>query len=605
MSKASSESLMHLQPNPKAAPSKPFPKPPKLLHSNQFNMDALFLSFANSETHPLDSLRTEDDKANAILGERVARGDFILIREQYASREKIVAALRQYRNDICLFWYSGHAGSDQLLLEDGVAQAAGIAALLGDCPNLKLVALNGCSTEGQVKALIENGIPMVISTTAPVNDEIATQFSGAFFTELSKNGRSVREAFNMAADTAKVFGKIETAVRSAGRQQERNSDKPLWELIIAEKDADLPDTWRLPEKEVNTPANQYIRQVLTLLYEEQLKAIDTEGAPQDILLKRLPFTISEPIRKLLAPGDNSGQVFYDRPSPERYRMLLYAYQSIVNFVVYALLSQLWKEKPAITVAATIKDDFRQWLLSDFRQTDNQSMMPFLRRLVEVFKQNKIPLFFPELEASLATTEQPGNRDAFEFLEKQLAAPAAGNSAALCDQTEQYLAVVLYCFGFLVQYSLTSVKNIGVLNYMHDPEPRFENHVVRLQQQMTALDDRSENSNAFLKTAAIQLRHISDAGRILYLSPFLIDENAYTHTPKANLRYFAAYDKTNRYFHFKQVSKPEDVLRIEQKQISALAKIRGEAGDANDYYSLIYGQFSAFCQSVFGKNLDEL
>ena len=568
-------------------------------------MATLLLTFANSETDPLESLRKEDDKAHAVLGERVARGDFTLVREQYASREKIVAALQQYRNDLCLFWYSGHAGSDQLLMEVGIAQASGIAALLGACPNLKLVALNGCSTAGQVSALIDKGIPMIISTTAPINDQTATQFSGVFFTELSKNRRSVREAFQRASDAAKVFGKIETAVRSIGEPQEADAGKSLWELIYAEKDADLPDTWRLPEQATTTPVNEYIRQVLALLYEEQLKSIDPEGTPQDVLLKRLPFTISEPIRKLLAPRDNSGSVFYDRPSPERYRMLLYAYQSIVNFVTCTLLSQLWKEKPGVAVAADLTDDFRGWLLGDFREADKRSLLPLLRRLAGIFNQNKIPFFFPELEATLAAMEEPGNREAFEFLEAQLAADTPDTGARGCDEAEQHLAVALYCFGFLTQYSLTSVKNIGVLFYMHDPEPFFEHQVVRLQQQMTALDDRSERGKTYLKTAAIQLRHVSDAGRNLYLSPFLIDENAYTQTPKANLRYFAAYDKTNRYFHFKQVSKPEDVLRIEKKQLSALAKIRGETADANDYYSLIHGQFSAFCEAVFGKKLDEL
>jgi len=51
-------------------------------------MATLLLTFANSETHPLDSLRKEDDTAHTVLGERVACGDFTLVREQYAGRER-------------------------------------------------------------------------------------------------------------------------------------------------------------------------------------------------------------------------------------------------------------------------------------------------------------------------------------------------------------------------------------------------------------------------------------------------------------------------------------------------------------------------------------
>ena len=56
--------------------------------------------------------------------------------------------LTLFRDRLGLFLYSGHAGRDVLLTEDGASRSGGIAHLLGQCKNLKVVILNGCSTAG-------------------------------------------------------------------------------------------------------------------------------------------------------------------------------------------------------------------------------------------------------------------------------------------------------------------------------------------------------------------------------------------------------------------------------------------------------------------------
>ena len=142
---------------------------------------------------------------------------------------------------MCLFLYSGHAGGDRLLLESGDAQAAGVAALLGRCPNLKIVVLNGCSTAGQVKALIDAGVPSVIATSAPIGDETAKRFAIQFFTELSKNRRNIRESFGLALDAAQVYGKIEGKVASRGAITDDDEIKPLWGLYFNEAKAEMLD----------------------------------------------------------------------------------------------------------------------------------------------------------------------------------------------------------------------------------------------------------------------------------------------------------------------------------------------------------------------------
>ena len=571
-------------------------------------MPTLFMAYANSVENPLQSLREEDDKVNAIISERAARDDFRIVRESYSTRESLTRQLPLYQNDISLFLYSGHAGGDRLLLEDGDALAEGLTALLGRCPNLKLVVLNGCSTAGQVTALLDAGVPAVIATSAPIGDETAKRFAIQFFTELSKNRRNIRNAFEMALDAAKVYGKIEATVLSRGIMRADQKTAPLWGLYFNDAKSDVLDNWLLPAKPMESNTNVFINNAIEAIFEEHLKAANEDSKGQDMVLKRLPYTISEPIRKLLAPHDASGQTFYDQPSPERFKMLLYAYRSVINFVTFTLLSQLWAEKTKPVNALNtegVNADLKMWLLTDFRDDDSRSLLPLLQTLVKLFKDNKIDFFFSEWNDAWSALQDAETQELIAFLEKQIADNPQADLEFLCDKTEENLAMVLYLFGFLVNYTLTSIKDIEVLFYMNDAEAKYDHKIVRLQQQITALEDRNEISSQFYKTASVLLRHFTDTSHALYLSPFLIDENAYTKTPKANLRYFVSFDFATKHFYFKHVSKPEDIFRIEKKRVNLMAKIRGEVADNNDYYALINGQFSAFCKAVLGKTIENL
>jgi CHAT domain len=219
-------------------------------------MTTLLLTFANSEHNRLSALTQECEEVNEALQERFADGDFVVISEPLATRYKIIDLIRAHEENICLFLFSGHAGRDRLVLEDGAGHVDGIADLLGRCPKLELVILNGCSTAGQVKVLLENGIPVVIATDTAVSDEAATQFSIAFFKELAQERKSIREAFVRAIEAAGVFGNIEEEVRSTRGLGLDNEDKPLWGLYYNEAQKERLDTWRLPAPEPVTSVMQ-------------------------------------------------------------------------------------------------------------------------------------------------------------------------------------------------------------------------------------------------------------------------------------------------------------------------------------------------------------
>jgi len=600
-------------------------------------MKSVYIAFANSNDNPLPSLRDEYDNVKSSLNERYLKGDFILNHDPFTTTDKIITTLRNdnFRNNLVLFLYSGHANRDHLLLEDGLANADGIAGLLGRCPNLSLVVLNGCSTAGQVDALLNKNIPVVIATSAPIDDRRATQFSMTFFQELAQNKSSIREAFARAIDAAKVYGSINPEIRSRAIGEINEMTQPLWGLYYQEINAKVIDTWRLPEKIQDDKTNLYLENAINGIFENYKDILEQQGEDatgQDVILKRLPFTISEPIRKLLAPRDASGNIFYDQASPERYKMMLYAYHNIIALMAYILLAQLWEEKQKSRMLKNMDallESVQKWLTIDFVTENQISLLPLFNLLVQVYKDtaNKIPFFLSEMEELIANLTDPDTKDAVSYLEAQMTNNNYRDLETLCDKTEQSLSVVLFTFGFLINYGLTSIKDINVLFYMDSASADFEHKVVKLQQTLTKLDDRSELDKTYFKTASILLRRIDRKEEYLnlsqekiepksdltahkkkdylYLSPFLIDENAYTRTPKAKLCYFMAYDKTNKRFHFRHVSKPDDIIPIEKKKTNIMAKIRGDADNTPDYFPLINGQFAAFYATVFGKSLSDL
>lgn len=578
-------------------------------------MQTLLLTFANSSAQPLETLDDECSKILSLLRRRNTR-DFYVVSDQILNRTNLIENIEAYKEDICVFLFSGHAGRDRLILKDGIGHAVGIAEKLKSCKNLELVILNGCSTAGQVKLLLECKIPIVIATSAKVEDETATQFSVTFFKELAQNRKSIREAFKVAIETVQVYGaidKFEITSRGLGSEED---EKELWGIYYTKEKEILLDTWRLPErKEGDTIANQYLKKVVKLIFEKEIENKSEADNPEETVLKRLPYPFSDPIRKLLAPRSDNDLVFYDTPSQDRVAMLLYAYRSLINFMTVGLIGQLWQEKlknEKLDIT-NLSDSLKQWLLNDITLESKRSLLPLYNQLIQSLRENKISFFFTELEGVLQKINEKEAKNAIEYLEEKLIMDiplSRENVPRLCNELEKHLAVLIYRYRFLVHYSLISVKDIEVLFYMHNPEAEFQHTVVRLQQQLTALEDTIETRKAYYKTANVILRSAKNESQYLYLSPFLIDENAYTKAPKANLFYFASFDTGVRQFIYKHVSKPKDTLPIREKvteseEDSNLFDEDESKIEYIDYYPLINRQFGAFSETVIGQPLDTL
>ena len=97
---------------------------------------------------------------------------------------------------------------------------------MGFKENLKLVFLNGCSSEGQAKELVAAGISAVIGTVTSINDEVASTLAIRFYSSLG-DGYQIEKAWSFAEDQINIAkGTSDTRALYWSGKQELTEKKP-------------------------------------------------------------------------------------------------------------------------------------------------------------------------------------------------------------------------------------------------------------------------------------------------------------------------------------------------------------------------------------------
>ena len=197
------------------------------------------MAYSNDSISPLPTLQHEDDTLYALFNQHLGR-QFRIIRYSFITLEALNENLGTYGKELRIFHYSGHAGENWISISGEGAHSNGIAHQLGEsarCGKLKLVVLNGCSTAGQVRALLDVGVPAVVATYAPVKDKSATEFSKRFYRELCENQLTIKAAFEKALGAAQTVAgnlDIKRIARALDYPDESLADsQPLWGLFCS------------------------------------------------------------------------------------------------------------------------------------------------------------------------------------------------------------------------------------------------------------------------------------------------------------------------------------------------------------------------------------
>lgn len=245
-------------------------------------MEILYLAYANSQEHPLPQLQAEADEVYGALLPRALDKHYFPHRDAYSSIRKIAEFLALYRRRLAVFSFSGHAGQDALFLGGEAARAFGIAQLLGECPNLKLVLLNGCSTQAQAALLRQKGVPVVIATSAPVADTKARRFAARLFQALAERN-TLGEAVNLAVGEVQAMADV-TFLRKLDLDDDPAEVTEARWLMYYSDEADL--LYRLPEKVVPAAPDFAPNELLIRTLWESLPRYNAELAAMAAAEKR-------------------------------------------------------------------------------------------------------------------------------------------------------------------------------------------------------------------------------------------------------------------------------------------------------------------------------
>ena len=549
----------------------------------------IFLSFANDASLHLDLLKAESRDIQAAL-RPLEKKQYIRVKaDDNLTADDIIQFLINYPDELGIFHYGGHANGAKLQLEGGDANAGGLAKLLGEQKNLKLVFLNGCSTKAQVKLLLAAGVKAVIATSAPIADTKAKDFAVTFYDALA-NRRTVQRAFDMARNALELkYRKVPTIKMTRGMLQIPDSalaggddtegvNDATWELYLGLENVDEIGDFRLPtyQKIANTWVSEIVAKMssnknLALVLDEMCahnpdiyhqmvkmqKGIEVQKDSStylDLVVQNFPFVIGAQIQLLRQNTDNNRA---------RLEQLISTYLVVGQTLYYVLLSDLWSHKDKMKFAAP-KNFAEQHVVS----LETFWTFPFFDKIVDVYAlfPTNDNLFVPEFAALVAAIQDKNTMKskAIQYFEKLKTETIADDAVAVqCERAEKALAIVLNAAAFLANYQMLTVRNIELNN------PRTKKEIYELQiAPLNAIVHTSLNfynddiyrrkahytncDSVVLVSANELLNQEESLGYYLNLSPFLIDKNTFLKQPQIDL-YLYAYegkaDKKERYHYW--------------------------------------------------------
>jgi hypothetical protein len=162
------------------------------------------LAFSYAQDDALEAVRREMEVVDRLFKQLVNLCNPLPYWQVRQSDIEDVFARRGH--DIRIFHFAGHAGPSELQLNQDEFRARitfseGLAAYIGQqASQLKLVFLNGCSTEDQAADFLKQGVSAVIATTLPVSDSLAYAFASRFYHEFTRAGTvaTLQQAFRQA-----------------------------------------------------------------------------------------------------------------------------------------------------------------------------------------------------------------------------------------------------------------------------------------------------------------------------------------------------------------------------------------------------------------------
>jgi len=610
-------------------------------------MEVIFLAYANSRQNPLSQLEDEYKDVYGILIDNDVHDSYHIHPDPFCTVRTVNDYLDTFSGDIALFNYSGHAGSDKVILDDRAAHAGSIIAQLkksAGTGSLKLVVLNGCSTMGQVKGLREAGVPAVVATSAPVEDHSALEFARRFYDQLFTKDATIRTAFNEGLAAAALGGNRDLGSLRQSEEEEGEAvdpDRPVWGLYGDDDVLDSNPFASPPKEEEEFVPNVRLFDKLFEVFleagnpavigvaERMKQEIVEDYQKRDAVLYSIPFPIAANLSNLVNV-QASEKSYKDREDYKRRYLMQVGqlYHTASEFMGFIMIAQLWEIKLKFC-ELPIPEGLRKMLKDYFyMDADSRKVYDYLPLIQDIraFVQKTSVL---HEEIRLFVDEQIILRDillagdafahACSYL-LQLHKEAREkkkwrNINKKCITAEERLCDFFSELGFLYKYHLTSITQIDILKYRHEEKQktRFKHRIIKLMRPMKNNEERTYTQYfmpTFLDNWGVVLikskgeetirdplaREIDlDKMEFLNLSLFVVDRIVYEdNTNVPSLHFFKQYYLEKDMYEFIDAScayKDEDPLQVTKPSPATKKRYERES---------ICLQFKAFRKVVLGE-----
>jgi hypothetical protein len=539
--------------------------------------------FSNDLDNYLSNIETERKVIEEALEHYDDTNRLKVITRSSVSIAELFRLFNKYSGRIVLFHFAGHAAGNGLqfnqdIVDTETGKAEGIADLFKreiDHGILKFVFLNGCSTAGQVEQLKAVGVPSVIATHYPINDNQAVNFAAIFYKTWAKSDNlatafdtpfiTIQTAFKTALAylksryTVSVQEKIQDETRGFVLEISELKTEIAWELFTTTPDQTLDFDIGKESKTFNELLTRRLIEIL-LPYSNSAskflplankKAIDWEtdlrisNKAKEVIVYSYIGVLGIQLQKIFAIGKEDLFITKQRKYIET---CLFTAKRTLKLVNFALLSTLWDFRMNNHQYKDFQlDTKQQQALTNFFDDDFelniQGYFDLLIVIYSIYKSNNLAFPFAGLEdfekhfeansalttacAKLQKINQTLDSSRFKLED--------------CFSAEKQLTTILETFVFLSEYKMVSIRNIAY-NEMRNQKPQYIHTYTALgidaKQNVNAEQVRSHDRP--ISTDAILL-YKGNYQNSINLFPFIIDMNTLTFEDKTKICFYDSKD----------------------------------------------------------------
>ena len=570
-------------------------------------MATILVITANDPNDHLQNLAREGKDIQRLLNSAPRKNyDVALIPE--TTTEDIVNELNVPNRQVEMLHYAGHANSSILRLSDTDAEATALAEKLRSYPSLKCIFLNGCATKGQVEFFHAVGIPFVLATARPVEDNKAYWLATQLFQYLVL-GRSLRQAFKevMADNALQKKGIIFINERGIGRISDASTaDSFAWGLYTKDdiEDYSLPMRPSAQTREDSVRHSVFLQKMILALhshnsplskeYKKTIAEIEDMGSVSDKtlisdLLKVLPYPLGIRLRQI------NGIALTEDNANDYYRQLLYDYafffETQLHYTTTLLLSQIWQNKSKVATQTEDKMNIiRQFMTQNRLANTLADYASVIQLALETLQISGIENATPKVALVLDYLNSATFETAYAFFDAQKSYYwrqvrfMESEAIEYCYVAQAHLTEGFKSFGFVIENVLASVRGVNVINFRH-VDKVFASSV----SQLIANEDggtRQQRDISPMENKSILCFSASDfdaSTASLNLLPFFIDRNVFAKQAgtEVDLYQFIGFFNdamtndlsvrkvNNPCFYFVSLKNPEKIWRFnEQDTIQA-------------------------------------